>query len=224
MGELLKKIQLTKEEIDKLTKISNEKAFVFCELAITIADSKEMVKTLSLNKENLEENIMDFKLKKGMLFTSPVGIILSLLYFSYLIITCFNNLNLGTILFTIIGAPACSLALSFMFSSFLANSKNFSNFLMKKFDSFKNMNKELNALIIEIETIEKSISNIINRKDELINEISTAEDIIENKRKELHELEEEYFKNISTRPITASTSYVVSAPGKKRIRTIEDRQ
>lgn len=219
MGELLKKIISLRNEINNLSKLSNEKVYEYCQLAIKIVDTEEEIVKIASAINVLDNDIVDFKLKKGILYSSPVGVTLSVIFFAAVIITCLDNLSLGTTLFAILGTPTLSISIAFMLSSFLMHSKIFSNFLIKKYAHFKKMNDELNNLIVRNRITENSLTNIKNKKEEITNTISNNGEILESKEEELSKLEQDYFNNIMNNPITNGTTYNISATGKKRTLT-----
>ena len=220
MGELLQNILSLREDINNLTELSNRKAYEYCELAIKIADIEEQIKNMDSTKSELEESIMDFKLKKGILFTLPIGTLISTIFFACLIYSCLNKLTLGTILFTIIGTPTFSVSIAFAFSAFLMHSKIFTNYLVKKYPALKEMSNKLNSLIVRNRIVENNLNDIKKQKEEVVNIVANNQDVIESKTEELHKLEQEYFNNFNTPSITNFTNYEVSKAGKKRTRTI----
>lgn len=219
MGELLKNILSLRDDIKKLDDEGNEKAIEYCKLLIEIADNKEEIENISSQKEILEDDILTFKLKKGFLFTLPIGVTLSCLYFAYLIFSYWNNLSVGKVLFTIIGTPAFSVGTAGMTASFVMHSKKFGNLLMKLFPKFKELNDNLNSLIIKEELAEKNIVELENQKDEILNMIENNVTVTESKKEELKKLENNYFNNILDNP-DVETTYTLSETGKKRTRTI----
>ncbi len=224
MGELLQNILSLRADISKLSEIGNEKSYEYCELAIKITDTEEEIEKIGLAKDNLEENIMDFKLKKGIFSTWPIGALISLSYFTFFIFVCLDKLTFGAILFTIIGAPAVSISLAFTLSAFLMHSKLFTNYLIKKHPSLKQMNDKLNNLIVRARITENNLNDIKKEKEKITNIILNNEDIIESKKDELNKLEEEYFHSIMNNPITNGTTYTLSSTGKKRTRTIGEKR
>jgi len=219
MGELLKNILSLRDDIKKLDDEGNEKAIEYCELLIEIADNKEELENISSQKKILEDDIWAFKLKKGFLFTLPIGVTLSCLYFAYLIFSYWSNLSVGNVLFTIIGTPSFAMGIAGMSASFIMHSKKFGNLLMKLFPKFKELNDNLNSLIIKGDLTEKNIEKLQNSNDEILNFIDNNVQVIESKKEELQKLENNYFNNILDNH-SVETTYTLSESGKKRTRTI----
>lgn len=220
MEETSKNILLLKEEMNKLTELIKEYAKEHCDLAIMIDQTKEELDKMELSKKVLEDNIMGFKLKKGMLYTLPIGIILSTIFSVGLIVSCLDNLTVGTILFAIIGTPAFSISFSFMLSSFLMHSKKFSNFLTQKYSSLKEMNTRFNNLIVRMRIIEKNYDNVVKRKKDITDVIVNYENIFESIKESLYNLEENS-NNITCNSITKGINYTTNTSSKKRTKIKE---
>jgi len=144
---------------------------------------------------------------------------LSCLYFAYLIFSYWSNLSVGNVLFTIIGTPSFAMGIAGMSASFIMHSKKFGNLLMKLFPKFKELNDNLNSLIIKGDLTEKNIEKLQNSNDEILNFIDNNVQVIESKKEELQKLENNYFNNILDNH-SVETTYTLSESGKKRTRTI----
>jgi len=219
MGDLLKSILSLRDQIDKLNEFSNEKAYEYCELGIKIADIQENIITMSNDKSNLEKQIYDFKYKKSLLFTAPIGISIIGCYFTFLVFNYWDKLTFSTSLLAIIGTPTFGGALAMYVSSLLVHSKKFNKFLTRKYTSLKEINEKFNTLIDKINKQENCLICIKKSQEEITSIIANNEEILENKRDELNKLEEEYFNNLINNT-SMTTTYVPSTNGKKRTRTI----
>lgn len=220
MGDLLKSILSLRDEINKLNEFSNEKAYEYCELGIKIADIQENIITMSNDKSNLEKQIYDFKYKKSLLFTAPIGISIIGCYFTFLVFNYWDKLTFSTSLLAIIGTPTFGGALAMCVSSLLVYSKKFNIFLTRKYTFLKEMNEKFNTLIDKINKQENCLICIKKSQEEITSIIANNEEILENKRDELNKLEEEYFNNLLNKPSMTPTTYVPNSNGKKRTRTI----
>ena len=220
MCELLKNILLLREEIDNLTEFDNEKAYEYCDLAIKFADNKEDISRMTSEKNYIENYIKDFKCRKGLLFSFPIGILFSVIYFLYQLICNLYSLTFGSLIVLISSSGAIATTISVLTACLLLRSDKFNNFLFKKYPSFKSMNDKVNNLNAEIKIKEENIANINKKKEEITNTISINGEILESKKKELSKLEQEYFNNIKKTPITKETTYTISSISKKRTRTI----
>ena len=220
MGELLQNILSLRYNINNLTELSNGKVYEYCELAIKIADTEEEIENMKVTKDNLEESIMDFKLKKGILFTWPIGAIFSLVYFTFLMLVV-DKVTIGSILFTAIGHAWDRYFLGKTGSRL--SEKDDIKALYKKYPELKEINDKLNNLIVRNRIVENNLKDIKKQKEEIVDIVTNYEEIIESKKGELNKLEQEYFNNfnnINNPSVTNSTTYEFSNAGKKRTRTI----
>lgn len=214
MGELLQSILSLREDINKLTEFSNEAVYEYCELAIKFADDKEDILILSSEKKYIENCIKDFKYKKSLLFSLPIGILYFVSYFIYHLMYNWPSLAFGSSFVKILSFATIGMTLSGLSTYLLIRYDKFNNFLVKKYPNFKYMNEIIININNEIKNKEEELTNIEKRKQNIINTISNNEEILENKREELSKLEIEYFNNIKNNPVTKGTTY------KKRTRTI----
>ena len=219
MGELLQNILTLRKDIDKLIEFSNEAAYEYCELAIKVADDKEDISMLSSERRCVENYIRDFKCKKSLLYSFPIGMVFSIPYLTYQIIFNWYSLTFGSSLVQILSAAAMGMTISVASACLLLYSNKFESFLVKKYPSFKYMNEKVNNLKIEIKTKEEELEHIEKIKEEKTNAITNNEEILERKKDELYKLEQDYFNNIKNNHITNGTVYNLSSAGKKRTLT-----
>lgn len=217
MEELLKNILSLREDINKLSEISDNKSFEYRQLSEEYTNTKEDILTMSSEKNCIENYIKDFKYNKSLLYSLPVGIIISSLFLGCSAITSVGPWTFGGVIATFSVSSACGLAISLIVASLLVPSKIFSNFLIKKYPIYKYRDDILNSLNLKIKEAQINLDNIEKKIDEIMNIMKTSKNIIESKREELSKLEEEYLANIVNNPNNEETTYSLSSAGKKRV-------
>lgn len=212
-----------KDDINKLIELGNEKTDEYCKLAICIADINDKIEDMISEKNDINNYIIKLKNNKSFIFSIPIGIGVVGTFFISLIISNLDKALFSVSIFAMVGTPVLGMTLACVISTLLLRSKKFNNYLIKNFSFLNNMQQKLYSLINKINIEEQKLEHLKKDKEEIVNYIINNSEILESKKEELRYIEEMYFKNTSTTPISMTSIHNVNKTVMKRTKKIENK-